>query len=219
MGGVYNPHKTISIASPATSDEEWRAMRETILSGWLTQGPQIEKFERLFADMHQTSYALTTSSCTTALHLALKALGISKGDEVIVPIFTWIATANAILYCDATPIFCDIDRKTYNIKITDLKDKITHKTKAIIPVHLFGMCADIDQIRKILPDHIKIIEDAACAAGATYKNRFAGNLGDIGAFSFHPRKSITCGEGGMLTTNNKSINITAKTLRNHGCEI
>ena len=114
--------------------------------------------------------------------------------------------------------FCDVDIKTCNIKVSDISSKITIE-QAIIPVHLFGLCADIDAIKRVIPSHIKILEDAACAAGASYKNRFAGSLGDMGAFSFHPRKSITCGEGGMLTTNNNKLNIIAEKLRHHGAEI
>lgn len=211
--------RNIPIALPSLGIEELEAVKEPIIKGWLTQGPQVAKFEAEFSDMHNVNHALATTSCTTALHLALMAMGVGPGDEVIVPAFTWVATANVVLYCGATPVFCDVDIKTFNIKVSDIASKITDKTKAIIPVHLFGLCADIDAIKKVIPSHIKILEDAACAAGASYKNRFAGSLGDIGAFSFHPRKSITCGEGGMLTTNDEELNIIAEKLRNHGAEI
>ena len=113
-------------------------------------------------------------------------------------LFTWVATANVVLYCGATPVFCDVYTQTFNIKVEDIAAKITERTKAIIPVHLFGLCADIDAIRSVIPPHVKILEDAACAAGASYKGRMAGSLGDMAAFSFHPRKSITTGEGGWL---------------------
>ena len=211
--------RNIPIALPSLGIEELEAVKEPILKGWLTQGSQVAKFEAEFSNMHNVSHALATTSCTTALHSALVAMGIGPGDEVIVPAFTWVSTANVVLYCGATLIFCDVDIKTYNIKVSDISSKITDRTKAIIPVHLFGLCADIDAIKKVIPSHIKILEDAACAAGASYKNRFAGSLGDMGAFSFHPRKSITCGEGGMLTTNNNKLNIIAEKLRNHGAEI
>ncbi|MCZ6913321.1 MAG: DegT/DnrJ/EryC1/StrS family aminotransferase, partial [Rickettsia endosymbiont of Ixodes persulcatus] len=168
---------------------------------------------------HEVEYALATTSCTTGLHLALMALGIGPGDEVIIPAFSWVATANVVLYCGAKPVFCDVDTETFNIKLEDIPNKLTEKTKAIIPVHLFGLCADIDAIRNMLPSQVKIIEDAACAAGATYKGRSAGSLGDMAAFSFHPRKSITTGEGGMLTSNNKSQINLAEIMRNHGSEI
>ena len=211
--------RKIPIAIPSLGEEEWQAIREPLLSGWLTQGPRVAEFEKIFADRHNVKYALAVTSCTTGLHLALAALGVGPGDEVIVPAFTWIATANVVLYTGATPIFCDVDTHTFNIKVEDIAAKITPKTKAIILVHLFGLCADIDAIRKIVPPQVKILEDAACAAGASYKNRSAGSLGDIAAFSFHPRKSITTGEGGMVTTNNNDLARLAETMRNHGAEI
>lgn len=211
--------RNIPIALPSLGTEELEAVKEPILKGWLTQGSQVAKFEAEFSNMHNVSHALATTSCTTALHSALVAMGIGPGDEVIVPAFTWVSTANIVLYCGATLVFCDVDIKTYNIKVSDISSKITDRTKAIIPVHLFGLCADIDAIKRVIPSHIKILEDAACAAGASYKNRFAGSLGDMGAFSFHPRKTVTCGEGGMLTTNDNELNIIAEKLRNHGAEI
>ncbi len=211
--------RKIPIAVPSLTDEEWQAVREPLLSGWMTQGPKVAQFEREFAKLHHANHALAVTSCTTGLHLALAAMGVGPGDEVIVPAFTWVATANVVLYCGATPVFCDVDITTFNIKVDDILAKITDRTKAIIPVHLFGLCADIDAIRALIPAHIKILEDAACAAGASYKNRPAGTLGDMAAFSFHPRKSITTGEGGMVTTNNGELNRLAEIMRNHGAEI
>lgn len=211
--------RNIPIAIPSLGDEEWEAVREPLSSGWLTQGPKVAEFEKAFSLVHDLNHSLATTSCTTALHLALEALGVGPGDEVIVPSFTWVATANVVLYCGATPVFCDVDTETFNIKVSDIASKVTERTKAIIPVHLFGLCADIDSIKEQLPPHVKIIEDAACAAGASYKNHYAGGIGDMGAFSFHPRKTITCGEGGMLTTNHKELFIQAEKLRNHGAEI
>ncbi|ATN85406.1 DegT/DnrJ/EryC1/StrS family aminotransferase [Coxiella burnetii] len=211
--------RKIPIAIPSIGDEEWQALKVPLDSGWLTQGPKVAEFERLFAVRHQAQKALATTSCTTALHLALAAMGVGPGDEVIVPAFTWIATANAVLYCGATPVFADVDRDTFNINVEDISRKITDKTKAIIPVHLFGACADIDAIRKVIPNQVMILEDAACAAGAAYKGKPAGILGDMGAFSFHPRKSITTGEGGMLTTNNTELAHRAEIMRNHGAKI
>lgn len=211
--------RKIPIAIPSLSDEEWHAIREPLLSGWLTQGPKVAQFETEFATRHGVSHALAVTSCTTGLHLALAALGIGPGDEVIVPAFTWVATANVVLYCGATPVFCDVDTTTFNIKVEDIASKVTERTKAIIPVHLFGLCADMDAIRAVLPPHVKILEDAACAAGASYKDRPAGALGDMAAFSFHPRKSITTGEGGMVTTNDPALNRLAEIMRNHGAEI
>lgn len=211
--------RKIPIAIPSLTEEEWQATREPLLSGWLTQGPKVAQFEKEFAALHGVNHALAVTSCTTGLHLALEALGVGPGDEVIVPAFTWVATANVVLYCGATPVFCDVDTTTFNIKIEDIASKITARTKAIIPVHLFGLCADIDAIRSVIPPHVKILEDAACAAGASYKGRMAGSLGDMAAFSFHPRKSITTGEGGMVTTTNHDLNRLAEIMRNHGAEI
>lgn len=211
--------RKIPIAIPSLTDEEWQAVREPLLSGWLTQGPKVSQFEKDFAALHGVNHSLAVTSCTTGLHLALEAMGVGPGDEVIVPAFTWVATANVVLYCGATPVFCDVDTTTFNIKVEDIASKITERTKAIIPVHLFGLCADIDAIREAIPSHVQILEDAACAAGASYKGRMAGTLGDMAAFSFHPRKSITTGEGGMVTTNNKELNRMAEIMRNHGAEI
>lgn len=211
--------RKIPIAIPALTDEEWQAAREPLLSGWLTQGPKVSQFEKEFLNLHDVNHALAVTSCTTGLHLALAAMGVGPGDEVIVPAFTWVATANVVLYCGATPVFCDVDIHTFNIKVEDIAAKITERTKAIIPVHLFGLCADIDAIRSVIPPHVKILEDAACAAGASYKGRMAGSLGDMAAFSFHPRKSITTGEGGMVTTNDKELHRLADIMRNHGAEI
>jgi len=211
--------RKIPIALPSTGEEEWQAVREPLMSGWLTQGPKVAAFERAFAERHQVRRALATTSCTTALHLALAALDIGDGDEVIVPSFTWVATANAVLYCGGTPVLCDVDRRTNNIDVASAAKKLTPRTKAVIPVHLFGLCADMEALRTMLPQHVKIIEDAACAAGASYRGASAGTLGDAGCFSFHPRKSITTGEGGMLVTNNSDLAARADVLRNHGASI
>lgn len=192
--------RTIAIASPSIGPEEWNAVREPLESGWLTQGPKVAEFEHAFAEMHEVDHALATTSCTTALHLGLAAMGIGPGDEVIVPSFTWVATANVVLYCGATPVLADVRPDTFNLDPEAMARAVTDRTRAVIAVHLFGLCADMDAIRASLPDSVDIIEDAACAAGAAYKERPAGGLGQAGAFSFHPRKAITTGEGGMLTT-------------------
>lgn len=209
----------IQIAVPNLGNEEIAAIQGPISTGWLTQGPYVKEFERNFSEIHQTKYALATTSCTTALHLMLAASGIGPGDEVIVPSFTWISTANAVLYCGATPIFVDIDLETYNISLGDTLKKITSKTKAVIVVDLFGLCVDIEEFRRQLGPNLFIFEDAACAAGASMNGHMAGSISDAAAFSFHPRKSITTGEGGMLITNNPNLNSVAEKMRNHGAEV
>ncbi len=211
--------RMIQIALPVTGEDEWQAVKEPILSGWITQGPKVAQFEKQFAEIHGSNHALAVTSCTTGLHLALAALDVGPGDEVIVPAFTWIATANVVLYCGATPVFVDVDKTTFNMDPQQVASKVTDKTKAIIPVHLFGLCADIDAIKEVIPDNVKIVEDAACASGSVYKGRFAGTLGDVASFSFHPRKSITTGEGGMVTTNNHELNEKMNMMRNHGASI
>jgi len=211
--------RIIQISEPSTGEEEWLAIKEPLMSGWITQGPMVAKFEKKFALRHNVKHALATTSCTTGLHLILASMGIGEGDEVLVPAFTWVSTANVVLYCGAKPVFVDVDQRTYNINPDDIKSKLTTKTKAIIVVHLFGLCADMDEIRSQIPKDIKIIEDGACAAGANYKGTFAGGLGDAASFSFHPRKSITTGEGGMVTTNNDELAEKANILRNHGASI
>lgn len=209
----------IQIAVPSMDEREYEAIREPLTSGWLTQGPIVRKFEQEFAEKHDVKYALATTSCTTALHLMLVAAGIGPGDEVIVPSFTWVATANAVIYVGATPVLADIDLDSFNISTDDILKKITHKTKAVIVVHLFGNPYDVEKLRKALPSKIEIFEDAACAAGASINGKKAGSMGRAAAFSFHPRKSITTGEGGMLTTNDEELYQCAEKYRNHGAEL
>ncbi len=210
--------RNIPISLPVTGEEEWQATREPLVNGWLTSGPKVRVFEELFAKRHQVKHALAVTSATTALHLALVALEVGPGDEVIVPAFTWVSTANVVLYCGATVVFADVDPATFNMDPDDLKKRITPKTKAIIPVHLFGLCANMDAI-KAIAGNIPLVEDGACAAGAAYKGTPAGALGTIGCFSFHPRKSVTTGEGGMITTNDDHLADVMSMLRNHGASI
>jgi dTDP-4-amino-4,6-dideoxygalactose transaminase len=210
--------RNIPISLPVTGEEEWQATREPLINGWLTSGPKVREFEQLFAERHQVKHALAVTSATTALHLALVALEVGPEDEVIVPAFTWVSTANVVLYCGANVIFADVDPVTFNIDPEDLKKRITSKTKAIITVHLFGLCANMDAI-KAIAGNIPLVEDGACAAGAAYKGTPAGALGTIGCFSFHPRKSVTTGEGGMITTNDDRLAEVMSMLRNHGASI
>jgi len=192
-------------------------MDKIISSGWLTKGPYLEKFEKQFSNYLGVPYCIAVSSGTAALHIALLSIGIKKGDEVILPDFTFPACANVVEHVRAKPVLIDIDIKTFNIEPDSIENKITKKTKAIMPVHQFGLSADMDKIKKIAKKHnLFIIEDAACALGSEYKGKKCGTLGDISCFSFHPRKIITTGEGGMICTNNSKIAKKAKTLRDHG---
>jgi perosamine synthetase len=218
LGRLNMEKRTIYISQPVTGQEEWEATKEPIMTGWLTAGPKVREFEDLFSERHNVKHSLAVTSATTALHLALVALKVGPGDEVIVPAFTWVATANVVEYCGAKVVFADIDSRTFNIDPKKIADKITENTKAIIAVHLFGYCADMDAIKQVA-NGIPIVEDAACAAGASLNGISAGGLGDIGCFSFHPRKSITTGEGGMITTNNDGYAEVMGMLRNHGASL
>jgi perosamine synthetase len=209
----------LPIANPVLGEDEVAAVREVLYSGWLTQGPWVRKFETAFARRHGVRHALASTSCTTALHLALVATGVGPGDEVIVPAFTWVATANVVVHCGATPVFVDIRPDTYNIDPEGVTRALSPRTKALIAVHLFGLAADMDALTALLPPHVVVIEDAACAIGGGYKGRPAGSLGHIGCFSLHPRKSITCGEGGVVTTNDDALAATVDTYRNHGASV
>ena len=207
----------VKLTSPKFDDDEIRLLEQCLNSGWVTQGPFVRQFEKRFGHRHQVEHALATTSCTAALHLSMLALGISPEDEVIVPAFTWVTSAHSAEYVGARVIFTDVEIDTYNIDPRPLESAITEKTKAIVVVHLFGLSAKMDEIMRIARKHnLSVIEDAACAVGTTYNERPVGAIGDLGCFSFHPRKIITTGEGGMVTTNRDDIAQKVKSLRNHG---
>ena len=207
----------IPIAKPYLGEEEVNAVREVMESGMIASGPRVEEFEKRFAEFTNTKHAIAVTSGTVALHLALLSLGIKENDEVIVPSFSFIASANSVLFCNAKPVFCDVDQRTFNIDVTKIKNLITERTKAIMPVHLYGQPADIDPMNEIAEEHgISIIGDACQAHGAKYKGKVVGSLGDVECFSFYPTKNMTTGEGGMLTTDSSEIAEKALSIRNHG---
>jgi dTDP-4-amino-4,6-dideoxygalactose transaminase len=207
----------IKIASPSIGRDEIKAVIEVLKSGMLAQGQKVKEFEEKVAEYVGVKYAIATSSGTTALHTALLAAGIKPGDEVITTPFTFIATANSILYCGAKPVFVDVDEKTFNIDPEKIEEKITEKTKTILPVHLYGQPADMEKILKICESHnLLLIEDAAQALGAEFKGKKVGSFGDCAIFSFYPTKNITTGEGGMVVTNNENIAEKCRKIRNHG---
>jgi len=204
---------------PLIEEAEIEEVVKSLRAGWLGTGPKVAEFERLFADRVGAKFGVATTSCTTAMHLALLVAGIGEGDEVICPSYSFVATANAILYAGATPVFADIDRHTWNIDPDDAMRKITAKTKAIMPVHQVGLAADLDRFAPAKARGITIIEDAACAIGATYRGRTIGSHGHISCFSFHPRKTICVGEGGMLMTDDAAVADHARRLRSHGASV
>ena len=207
----------IPVSRPSIGDKEVSYVNDAVRSGWVSSlGPFIEQFEKRFAEFCGTRYALTASNGTTALHLALVASGIKRGDEVIVPDLTFVATANAVSYIGARPVMVDIDSETLCIAPDAIEKAITSHTRAIVPVHLYGHPADMDPINKIAKQHgLCVIEDAAEAHGAEYRGRRVGGLGLCGVFSFYGNKVITTGEGGMITTDDETVFKTAKRLRDH----
>lgn len=198
-------------------EEVEQELRDVLASGWLTNGAKVAAFEAAVATKAGTKHALATSSGTAALHLALLAMGVGPGDEVIVPDYTFPATANSVLHCGATPVMADVDVQTYNMDLDDAASRVTPRTKAIMPVHQFGLPADMDRVRELAEEKdLLILEDAACAIGATWKGRQCGSFGDAAAFSWHPRKVLTTGEGGMVTTDDDRIAAHVRDWRNHG---
>lgn len=207
----------VPIAKPIIGEEEIENVVEVLKSGMIAQGPKVMEFEEKFANWIGAKYGIATNSGTSALHVALLACGIGEGDEVITTPFTFIASGNAIVYTGATPVFADIDLDTYTIDPDKIEDLITDKTKAILPVQLYGQAADMDKIREIAEKHdLKIIEDAAQAHGAEYNGEKVGTLGDMACFSFYPTKNMTTSEGGMITTNDEELAKKAQMFRAHG---
>jgi len=207
----------IRLSDNYTDRNDIKAVEKVIKSGWFTQGPCVEKFEKIFAEYIGVKYAIALNSCTAALHLAIKSIGIKPGDEVIVPSLSFVATASCVLFEGGRPIFAEIDPETLNIDPEDIEKKINSRTKAIIPVHFAGMPAEMDLINEIGKKYnLIVIEDSAHAIGAEYKEKMVGNLGNIGCFSFYSNKNMTTGEGGMLTTNEKKIAEIVKMIRSHG---
>ena len=194
-----------------------RLVGECLKDGWVSGiSPYVERFEGAFANYCGAKYGVACNSGTTALHLALVSSGIREGDEVIIPTFTMIATPNAVSYTGAKPVLVDSETRTWNIDVAKIREKITPKTRAIMPVHTYGHPVDMDPLRELAVSHgLYVIEDAAESHGAEYKGRRTGGLGDVGCFSFYANKIITTGEGGMLVTNNKDLAERAKWLRAH----
>jgi dTDP-4-amino-4,6-dideoxygalactose transaminase len=210
----------INVAKPWFGAEEIAAVSLAIESGWVAQGPRVAEFEAKFAGTVQAEHAVAVSSCTTGLHLALVVAGVDHGDDVVVPSFSFIATTNAVLYAGAHPVFADVDVAAGNLTADSIAAVLTPATRAVIAVHQGGVPADVDSIRALCdPRGIVVIEDAACAAGSTYRGRPVGSKAAIAAWSFHPRKLITTGEGGMLTTDNPEWAERARRLREHAMSV
>jgi len=207
----------IPIARTSLTKAEIECVLEPLRSGWLVQGPKVREFEEKWSAFTGAKHSVAVTSCTTALHLSLAALGFGPGDEAIVPAFTWISTANVVEHLGGKVVLCDIDLRTFNIDLAQIESKITNKTKAILPVHLFGLAADMKAVLAIAKKHnLLVIEDAACGFGARIQGKHVGTFGNTGCFSFHPRKAITTGEGGMVTTQDDTLAEKMRRMRDHG---
>lgn len=210
----------IPVAKPYLTSDEAQAAYDTILTGWITQGPKVSELEEKFAQYTGAKYAVAVSNCTTGLHLAMIVAGVKEGDEVICPSMSYIATANSIMYVGAKPVFAEVDARTFNIDAQHAEKLITPKTKAILIVHQIGLPADIDAFKALCKKHnLELIEDAACAAGSGYKGGKIGSHSELVCFSFHPRKVISTGDGGMVTTSREDYYNRLKLLRQHGMSV
>lgn len=221
---MSNDKKMVNMVKPLIGDEEINAVVEVLRSGMLAQGPKVAEFEKSFADYIGVKHAIAVSSGTTALHIALLACGIKEGDEVVTTPFSFIASANCAVYAGAVPVFADINPETYNISAAEvaraLDAAVQHRVKAIIPVHLYGLPAEMDKILELARRYrIAVIEDAAQAHGAEIKGRKIGSFGDAACFSFYATKNMMTGEGGMITTNRDDVADQAKMLRSHGMRV
>jgi dTDP-4-amino-4,6-dideoxygalactose transaminase len=211
---------TIPVMRPWLGDDEATAAAAAISSGWIAQGPRVAEFEAAFAESIGASHAVALSSCTTALHLALLTAGIGPGDEVVVPSLSFIATANVVRYVGARPIFADVEETTQNLVPETVAPHLTDRTRAVILVDQAGVPADLDSMRALCePSGVSVIEDAACAAGAIYRGRPVGATAGLAAFSFHPRKLVTTGEGGMVVTPDAEVAARLRRLREHGMDV
>ncbi|PZV79105.1 dTDP-4-amino-4,6-dideoxygalactose transaminase [Algoriphagus aquaeductus] len=207
----------IFLSRPNLDEVDIQAVVSVLKSGNLVQGKEVANLEEKINSLTGSAFSSAVSNGTASLHLALVALEIGPGDEVIIPAFSYIATANVVELVGATPVFVDIELGTFNINVSQIEEKITSKTKCIMPVHEFGLCANMEEIIRLATSHgLYVIEDAACAIGARIGDQYAGTFGDFGSFSLHPRKSVTSGEGGVVTTKTKELDEKIKTLRNHG---
>ncbi len=210
----------VPFSRPTLRGDEGEAVAKVIATGWVSQGPRVREFEAAFAERVGAAEAVAVSNCTTALQLALHVSGVGPGDEVVVPSMSFIATANAVWQCGATPVFADVDPRTFNLDPESAERAITARTKAIMPVHQLGLPADMDAFLALADRHgVALVEDAACAIGARHRGRPIGGMGPLACFSLHPRKVITTGEGGMITLQDPQVAARLRQLRQHAMDV